>query len=207
MTDLVLARHGETRWHEDNRYAGVSDVDLTPRGWQQARALSRWAAAAGLAAVWSSPLIRARRTAAESAEATSIPMHLDDRLRELDFGAGEGLTAAQMEERFPEAREAFCRDPVVHHLPGGEDPVEACRLFVSCLDEIAVRHGDARVLVVAHTTAIRLALCSLLGIELSEYRRVFPTLGNCALTEIRIKPGTSRAALLQFNASIESRLM
>jgi broad specificity phosphatase PhoE len=63
MTELVLVRHGETVWHAENRYAGRSDVPLTPRGQEQAGALARWATGAGLDAVLTSPLCRARETA------------------------------------------------------------------------------------------------------------------------------------------------
>ena len=73
MTDLVLVRHGETVWHAENRYAGVSDVALTPRGEEQAARLARWARTAGLVAVWSSPLSRARRTAQGCAGAADLP--------------------------------------------------------------------------------------------------------------------------------------
>ncbi|MEV4085434.1 histidine phosphatase family protein, partial [Nonomuraea fuscirosea] len=57
-----------------------------------------------------------------------------------------------------------------------------------------------RVLVVAHTTAIRLTLCRLIGVPLGEYRRLFPRLDNCALTELRLRAG--RVALLQYNSPI-----
>ena len=52
-------------------------------------------------------------------------------------------------------------------------------------------------LVVAHSSAIRLALCHLIGVPLTEYRRLFPTLRNCALTELRLRAG--RVGSLQFN--------
>lgn len=195
MTDLVLVRHGQTVWHAENRYAGVSDVALTPRGVEQAARLAAWARTAGLAAVWSSPLSRARRTA--EACAGDVPLEVDARLRELDFGGGEGLTSAEMTQRFPEARAAFLDDPAAHPLPGGEDPVAAANRFTECLQEIAADLPDGRVLVVAHSSAIRLALCRLIGVPLSEYRRLFPTLRNCALTEVRLRDG--RVALLQFN--------
>ena len=64
MTRIVLARHGETAWHAENRYAGRSDVALTPRGHEQAELLAGWAARAGLSAIWCSPLGRAHETAA-----------------------------------------------------------------------------------------------------------------------------------------------
>ena len=195
MTNLVLVRHGETVWHAENRYDGVSDVALTPRGEEQAGQLAAWARTARLAAVWSSPLSRARRTAQECA--VDVPLEVDARLRELDFGEGEGLTSAEMTQRFPEARAAFLVDPVAHHLPGGEDPAAAADRFTACLQEITTRYPDGRVLVVAHTTMIRLALCRLIGVPLEEYRRLFPSVRNCALTELRLRAG--QAALLQFN--------
>ncbi|MFG1704712.1 histidine phosphatase family protein [Nonomuraea sp. M3C6] len=200
MTDLVLVRHGETVWHAENRYAGLSDVDLTPRGLDQAARLAEWAGQAGLAAVWSSTLSRARITAAASAAKAGVHLRTDDRLRELDFGEGDGLTSAEMAERFPEARAAFEADPAEHPLPGGEDPYQAAERFTAALHDISAAHPTGRVLVVAHTTAIRLALCRLIGVPLGEYRRLFPRLDNCALTELRLRNG--RAAMLQYNSPI-----
>ncbi|MEO3870582.1 histidine phosphatase family protein [Nonomuraea sp. B12E4] len=203
MTDLVLVRHGETVWHAENRYAGLSDIDLTPRGLDQAAELAGWAAGAGLAGVWASTLSRARVTAAASAEQAGLPLRVDARLRELDFGEGDGLTSAEMAERFPQARAAFEADPARHPLPGGEDPHAAADRFIAALRDITAAHPGGRVLVVAHTTAIRLALCRLIGVPLGEYRRLFPRLDNCALTELRLPgPGTGRVAILQYNSPI-----
>lgn len=190
---LLLARHGESVWHAENRYAGLSDIALTERGRAQADELAAWSATAGLTGVWASPLSRARLTAAAVARAAGVTLHVDERLRELDFGKADGLTAAEQRERFPEARAAFESDPAANPLPGGEDPRAAATRFLTCLREIT---GD-RVLVVAHTTAIRLALCELIGLPLSEYRRAFPRLDNCAITEI-----DPRGAILRYNSPI-----
>jgi broad specificity phosphatase PhoE len=198
MTRLVLARHGESEWHRENRYAGVSDVALTPRGVEQARQLGDWAARADLTAVWSSQLSRARRTGEICAEAAGVRLQVDARLRELDFGVVEGLTVAEMN---PQILAAFRRDPVRDHFPGGEDPAEAVERFTDCLRDIGERHPDGRVLVVAHTTAIRLALCHLMGVPLSEYRRLFPSLRNCAITEIQLRPG--HVSVLEFNTPVD----
>jgi broad specificity phosphatase PhoE len=202
MTDVVLVRHGETVSHAENRYAGSSDVDLTPRGVDQAGRLAGWAHIAGLDGIWTSPLVRARRTAEPAAKTSGSSLAVDDRLRELDFGAGEGLTAAEMTRNFPAARAAFDRDPVGHHLPGGEDPVAAAARFVACLRDITTRHPDGRALVVTHSTVIRLALCSLLGVPLSRYRRLFPSLANCALTELRLRGDD--VAMLRYNTPVDS---
>ena len=200
MTDLVLVRHGQTVWHAENRYAGSSDVALTTHGREQAAQLAGWARTARLTAVWASPLSRARITATACADVTGVPLQIDERLRELDFGAAEGLTSAEMKGRFPDAFEAFRADPVANHLPDGEDPVKAADRFTACLHDLAQQHPDGRVLVVAHTTAIRLALCRLIGVPLSEYRRLFPFVRNCGLTELRLTDG--QAAVLQFNTPL-----
>jgi broad specificity phosphatase PhoE len=203
MTSLVLARHGETVWHEQNRYAGSSEVELTPRGVEQAARLAAWARTAGLAGVWASDLTRARRTAAASVEATGAPLHIDPRLRELDFGVAEGLTMDEIRGRFPEAARGFRHDPVGNHMPDGEDPADAAQRFTACLRDIGDTHPDGRVLVVAHSTVIRLAVCSLIGVPLRDYRRLFPSLANCALTEIRLRSG--EVAILRLNAPTDRR--
>ncbi len=191
MSRFFLVRHGETVWHAENRYAGRSDVPLTPHGLAQVRALAHWAADARLTAVWSSPLSRARLTAQPAAEAARLPLHIDDRLLELSFGEAEGLTAAEMAERFPAERVAFEQDPVRHWLPGGEDPSLAADRGVAALYAIAADTDNpdhSRSLVVAHSTLFRLVLCRLLGLDLARYRTLFPTLLNSALTEIELTP-------------------
>jgi broad specificity phosphatase PhoE len=204
VTNLVLVRHGQTIWHAENRYAGITDVALTRRGYEQAKVLARWARTAGLDAVWVSSLSRAQETAAPAARAAGLTPHVDARLRELDFGHGEGRTAAEMEQMFTEAWAAFQADPVAHHLPAGEDPREAVVRTLACFEEITRAYPNGRVLVVMHTTLIRLALCQLLDISLSLYRRVFPFVRNGALTEIRLD--ADKVSLLEYNAPIESRI-
>lgn len=201
MSRIVLVRHGETMWHAQNRYAGCSDIALTSKGLQQAEQLAGWACGANLAAVWSSTLLRARFTAQPIAAALGLPLRLDERLVELDFGSGEGLTDTEMKEQFPEERAAFMSDPVAHHLPGGEDPVHAAERGMAALYEIAAASPSGRSLVIMHNTLIRLVVCRLLGIPLARYRLIFPQLSNGTITEIDLsRPPGGDSALLSFNA-------
>jgi broad specificity phosphatase PhoE len=198
VTDIVLVRHGETTWHAENRYAGGSDVPLAESGIEQARVLTRWAGSAGLAGVWSSDLTRSRLTAQPCADAIGRPLRIDARLREIDFGQGEGLTRDEMERLMPAELAAFQRDPVAHHLPGGEDPNAAAARGLACLHDIAAADVEGRILVVGHGTLIRLMYCALLGVPLGEYRRLFPYVRNGHLNEIRLRAG--QAAILSWNA-------
>jgi probable phosphoglycerate mutase len=197
-----LTRHGETIWHAQNRYAGITDIDLTERGHEQALALANWAASAKLCAIWVSPMKRARQTAVPVVKSTGLAPNVDERLREIDFGRGEGLTASEMRERFGDAFDAFVADPVANQLPGGESPVDAAHRAVNCLRDIAARHAGGRVLIISHNTLTRLALCQMLEIPLSKYRTVFPSLANVALSEIGIQG--NKTSLFSLNRMLQN---
>jgi probable phosphoglycerate mutase len=198
-TTLFLARHGETEWHAENRYAGISDVSLNDRGTQQAARLGSWATGAGLDAVWASPLRRARATAAPAAAALGLPITVDAGLAEVGFGIAEGHTLAEL----PADRvAAFRADPVANAFPGADDPRVAAGRGARTLRRIAAQHPGDRVLVVTHSTLLRLVLCELVGIPLSGYRRVFPQVGNCATTELRLNHADT--ALIAYNTPLPS---
>jgi probable phosphoglycerate mutase len=200
-TTLLLARHGQTLWHAENRYAGVSDVALTDTGRAQAEALGRWAAAHPVDAIWTSPVSRAVITAAPACRALGLTPHREPDLRECDFGVVEGRTLAEFAAEDPKAAEAFRTDPVAHPFPGAEDPTAAAERGAAALHRIAAAHDGERVLVVAHNTLLRLVLCDLLCIPLSEYRRVFPQLRNAAVTELRTATGS--VGLISLNVPCE----
>ncbi|MGW0790717.1 histidine phosphatase family protein [Streptomyces sp. NPDC002911] len=197
---VILVRHGESVWHDENRYAGVTDIDISEHGRAQAARLAAWAGRADLTAVWSSPMRRCRRTAEESAARAGLPLMIEPRLRELDFGIAEGMTRAEMRERLPGALKAFEADPVGSHFPEGEDPAAVGERCADFLDGLRADHQEGRVLVVAHSTAIRLTLCRLLGVPLRDYRRIFPYLANCALNELILRDGTP--SLLTLNQHV-----
>lgn len=200
MSRIVLVRHGQTIWHAENRYAGRTDIELTPEGHAQAERLGAWAATAKLTGIWCSTLSRARITAQPAVNATGLPLHEDARLVEVDFGRGEGLTDVEMEQQFPKERAAFKLDPAKNFLPGGEDPVEVAKRGVAALQDIAAATGSGRALVVCHNTFIRITLCELLGVPIGRYRTLFPKLSNGTLTEIDLTP--TNMALLSFNSPL-----
>lgn len=197
MTRLVLVRHGETIWNAEDRYAGSTDIPLSPRGLEQAEQLASWASSAKLDAIWVSPMRRARETVAPVERMTGITARVDPRLREIHFGQAEGLTDSELRQSFPQAFAAFQTDPVAHHLPGGEDPQDVARRAIECFDEIEKAHPRNRVLLVTHNTLIRIALCHLLGLPLSKYRSAFPVVATAALSEVRLHHG--QGSLLKFN--------
>ena len=125
-TRLLLARHGQTVWHAENRYAGGdSDIDLTPTGVEQARWLAAAVRGRGVDAVVVSPVRRARETAAPAAAALGVEATVVDDLREMGFGLVEGRTLAEVAAEEPDGAaivERFRADPVAHPFPGAEPP-------------------------------------------------------------------------------------
>lgn len=221
MTTVVLVRHGRTAWHQPNRYAGRSDVPLDPHGQRQAEALGAWAGGRGFTVVACSPLIRARATGAPAAAALRLRPVVDARLAELDFGTAEGRTLAEIRADEPAVADRFEADPAAGHFPGGEAPADAVARFGAAVaDLVAGGRGrnpappadplpadplpaDASVLVIAHSTIIRLHMCAVLGLPLRDYRRRLPRLDPVAATTLRYPPDRAGAVgLLAFNVPV-----
>jgi broad specificity phosphatase PhoE len=202
-TLLVLVRHGQTVWHEENRYAGVSDVGLTATGAEQARRLAVWAARERPDAVVCSPVSRAIETARPSAAALGLEPEVLDDLREVDFGIAEGRTLGELREHDAEMVHRFTDDPVNNPFPDADPPAEAASRAVGALYKLAAEYAGGTVLVIAHNTLLRLALCELLEIDLSRYRRAFPKLENGALTKVSLSAtGPQVASLLELNVPL-----
>lgn len=148
---IGLLRHGETT---GQGFCGRgSDVPLTETGWTTMRD----ALAGG--SVWDrivcSPLIRCRAPAQAFAEEAGVPLAVDDRLAELDFGDWEGRTAAALMETDADALGRFWQDPVNHSPPKGESLLEFRERVVAGWNDLAPEEGE-RVLVIAHGGVIRL---------------------------------------------------
>lgn len=200
MTHIIFTRHGETIWHKENRYAGSSDIALSLQGYRDARLLADWARTTSLDALWVSPLLRAQETARPVTDVTGLEPKIDARLREVSFGQAEGHTIAELEQIFPEVLHAFLADPAAHPFPEGENLHAAAERALSCLYDIAEVYPAGRVLIVAHSSLLRIALCQMIGVPIARYRTIFPFVHNCSLTEIKIT--NRRASLLMFNAPI-----
>ena len=95
---LIVVRHGETSWSRSGQHTSRTDLDLTPRGVQQAEQIGAVLSAVRFDLVLSSPRLRARHTA-ELAGLT--PLRIEDDLVEWDYGEMEGLTTVQIREHYP----------------------------------------------------------------------------------------------------------
>jgi broad specificity phosphatase PhoE len=151
---ILLARHGETA---DNvapeRVMGWRDPPLSARGREQAHALARAVAPEGLAALWTSHLLRAHETAEIVGEALGLVARVDERLAESHRGWWEGRLMVDIEREEPPAWAAWQRAGAGFRFPGGESLGEHQRRALAALAD--VRDGPLPALVVCHGGTIR----------------------------------------------------
>jgi broad specificity phosphatase PhoE len=165
LTRLLLLRHGETELSIKRRYSGRGDPELTARGHDQAEAaalrLARPEAGGlapdGIAAVLTSPLRRARQTAAAVADALNVPLQVRDALTETDFGGWEGLTFAEAAERDPDLHARWLGDEHVPP-PGGESFADVGARVAAERDAMLAAYPGTTFVVVTHVTPIKLLL-------------------------------------------------
>ena len=179
-------RHGETDWNFVGRWQGHSDTPLNDAGREQARGLA--ATLDRVDAIYSSDLARARETAEILAERLGLPVRLDERLRERGFGSWEGLTSAEIEERFPDSYRRWRAG----HGPGTED-AEPFDVFAdrirSLVEEVLREHPHDTVLIVAHGGSIRVVHALARGIDYVRDHASIPPVPNCVVARFAAQDG------------------
>ena len=159
-TRIILVRHGETSMTREGRYSGRGDVPLTDEG--QAQAMAAAGRVAGIsrdvAAVVSSPLGRCVRTAELIADQVGgVPVTVLDDLIECDFGEWEGLTFAQVRERWPREMDAWLASVEVAP-PGGESFRAVSKRVRRAVATVLQAYAGGVVVMVSHVTPIKLVL-------------------------------------------------
>lgn len=161
VTTLVLLRHGETLLTPQRRISGSggSDPGLSPAGRRQARATAdALARRGGIEAVVTSPMRRCQETARSAAARLGLSVQVDRDLREADFGAWEGLTFAEVRERYPDDLSAWFASPESPPSGAGETVQQVTRRVAAVRDGLRARYAGATVLVVSHVVPVRTLL-------------------------------------------------
>lgn len=166
---VTLVRHGQTERSKIAAYSGQLDVPLTAVGREQARAAAARLARAGVDAVVTSPLVRARDTAQAIADATGAPLRVDARLIEVDYGPFEGLDREGAQARFGAAFGDWRADPFGSPVPGMEPLPDALRRARAATAEAL--DGHEHPVIVGHQGILRIVLVALGQIEPGDYFR------------------------------------
>ena len=169
-TRVYLIRHGATQRTAENRFSGAVGVDLSEEGRMQADMLGERLRRDRIDALYSSSLSRALQTAEIIGTRCGLATTTIDALREIDHGHWEGLTRADVEERFPGEYQAWEEDPFTFAPEGGETGVAVLARALPALRAIVMDHPGQNVVIVSHKATIRILLSSLLGFDERGYR-------------------------------------
>lgn len=211
---LWLVRHGESTGNVARQAAmdaGMAEIDIDHRdidvplsdlGQTQAIALGRWFernSADGLpAVVLASPYVRARDTAAlisQHGGFADAEFILDERLREKEFGLLDRLTAAGIQERFPDqVRFRTLLGKFYHRPPAGESWCDVVLRLRSLMDTVGLHYAGQDVIIVSHQVVV---LCLRYLLERMTEEQILAIdhegdVANCAITEYRFDPNAGK---------------
>ncbi|MDQ5986259.1 MAG: Phosphoserine phosphatase [Syntrophus sp. SKADARSKE-3] len=178
---LILVRHGETIWNKEGRVQGVSDVELSDIGRDQAGRLAHALKDQAVSAIHASPLKRAYQTAEAINQYHHLDIQIHPGLMEMDQGNFEGLTFKELMACEKDFLKTWLSDPASVTMPNGESFMEvqdrAWRVVVGIIQK------DETALIVSHNFTIAALLCKIRNISLSEFRST--CVGTASRTVIR----------------------
>lgn len=194
---LIVVRHGRTGLNASGRLLGRLDPPLDDVGHKQAQAVASLLAGDGVDRVVSSPLARARSTAAAIASAASLDpqasldVEIDDRWIEVDYGELDGVPLADV----PAATWAQWRSDPGFAPAGGESLAAVSVRVADACAELIEQAADANVVVVSHVSPVKAAVCWALGVDTHVAWRTFVAPGSVT----RINRGPAGPVLATFN--------
>lgn len=200
---LLLVRHGETESNVARTYTGWTNTPLSPRGREQAQAVAERLASFPVGAVYASDLDRAAQTAAEIASVHRLPVTLDPRLRERNYGLLEGMEFQAARERFPKLFPEPDRYAADCTLPEGESVPDVRERIASFVGDMAHCGRRGTIVIVSHAGAIRMFLGALLDLPLQAIRGV--CCDNTSLSAFRNGRHGWQLELWNDTAHLESR--
>jgi broad specificity phosphatase PhoE len=177
MTELILARHGETEWNVEEVFRGRIDVELNQNGIKQAELLAEYLSELKIEAVYSSPLKRALKTAEAVARRHRLRVETSPGLNDCDFGQWQGLSLREVKDKYKKLYEQWAESPQLVKIPGGESLDEVRERALKVVNGVIAKHSGAVVLV-AHRVVNKVLICALLGLDNSHFWNIRQDVGG-----------------------------
>jgi broad specificity phosphatase PhoE len=184
---LFVVRHGETEWVRERRFAGSRDIPLTAAGREQCAAVARALTSTTVAAVYASPLERARASAEVIAQPHSMPVRIVPAFSEMSFGSWEGLTRAEVQARYPEAWAQWRTAPHAFSAVGGETVQQVAERVTAGVTALQQAHREQTIVLVSHGVVARVIVLGALGLGLDRLWTL--DAAPAGITEIEYEPG------------------
>ncbi|MFC1917321.1 histidine phosphatase family protein [Chloroflexota bacterium] len=183
MSRLLLVRHGNTKLNSAERFWGITDVELSPEGILQAERLRDRLVSENIGIVYTSNLCRARVTAEIISARHKTIFTICEELQEINFGLVEGLSYAEICQRYPDLAKQLEDWKSRPGFPGGESHDELNRRVLKFMPVLTKHSAEDTVLIVAHSGVLRLLICNLLRIPVRHWRQLHLNLGSLSVVE------------------------
>lgn len=197
-TQLAFIRHGEVEEAYLRVFGGRTDMNLSPRGHDQAAALAKWLERQHIDAVYASPMKRVQQTLAPFAKTNAWAQRavMLESLREIDFGDWTGLTWDAVQEKFGVSAFQWLAELERGGIANAEHTQSYCGRVQTCVQDILQKHPRQNIVVFCHGGVIRTALAFLLGVPLPKMAGF--EIDYASVTTVAVLPQKTEVQFLNF---------
>ena len=186
MTEIILARHGETDWNVEEIFRGRIDIELNETGIKQAELLAEYLGDLKIDAIYSSPLKRALKTAEMIASYHNPDMEIAPGLIDFDYGEWQGLSHEVVKDRYKELYAEWIKNPHQVEMAGGESLNDVRKRAIGVVDSVVAKY-EGTVVLVSHRVVNKILICALLGLDNSHFWNIRQD--TCGLTTFTYQNG------------------
>jgi len=179
MTEIILARHGETEWNVANIFRGRTDIELNETGISQAKLLAEHLSKVKIDAIYSSPLKRALKTAEIIASYHKLDVDIAPDLTDFNFGKWQGLSHQEVKDKYKKLYREWINHPDRVKMPAGESLDDVRKRAMGIVARVIARDAETVVLV-SHRVVNKVLICTLLGLDNSHFWNI--NLDTCGIT-------------------------
>ena len=165
MSEIILVRHGETKFNATGTFRGRADVPLNETGLRQAQLLGKYLSSEKIDVVYSSSLRRAVKTAEAIAAPQKLKVSVTEGLYEIDFGRWQSVSLAEVKEKYGEIYQDWLDTPEQVKIPGGESLEDVRKRALPFVQDAVVRCPEGKIVLVSHRVVCKVLICALLRLD------------------------------------------
>jgi broad specificity phosphatase PhoE len=186
MTEIIIARHGQTEWNVGEVFRGRADIELDETGVKQAELLGEYLSSTKIDAIYSSPLKRALRTAKAIASHHQLEVEISPGLIDFDYGEWQGRPHEEVKVKYVELYKQWTNTPHKVKMPAGETLDDVRKRATDVVDKVIDRY-EGTVVMVAHRVVNKVLICALLGLDNSHFWNIRQD--TCGITTFNYENG------------------
>ncbi|MCX5799686.1 MAG: histidine phosphatase family protein [Proteobacteria bacterium] len=185
MTRLFLIRHGETIDTETKKiYKGTLDIPLSRKGMSRMKNASKFLSKFNIDFIYTSALSRSIESGQIIAKPHNLDIEVASAFNEIHFGLWEGLTFEEINKQYPKELELWLKDPQIYSPPQGEPLTDAQKRIAGGFEEKIRKHDGQTIAIVAHGGTIRIIICVVLSLKLSQIFKIAQDYGCINIIDI-----------------------